>query len=115
MKLKSVTIENVKSFRDKTTIELDKSFNILIGPNAGDKSNLLDIITGTVKINIPSSYRKPLCSLLNEKNSSTAFLSPNVLCLYFNPLVKPADTRITLPFCDGKPAEIKTQSSERWL
>ena len=49
MKLKSITIENVKSFRNKTTIEFDKSFNILIGPNAGGKSNLLDIITIAIR------------------------------------------------------------------
>lgn len=45
MKLKRIVIENLKSFRDKTEIEFNDSCNILIGPNAGGKSNLLDIIT----------------------------------------------------------------------
>jgi len=45
MKLKSITIENMRSFRERTTIGFDKRFNILIGPNAGGKSNLFDIIT----------------------------------------------------------------------
>ncbi len=49
MKLKSITIVNVKSFRDKTTIEFDKNLNILIGSNAGGKSNLLDIITVVIR------------------------------------------------------------------
>jgi AAA15 family ATPase/GTPase len=49
MKLKTITIENVKSFRERTSIEFDKSFNILIGPNAGGKSNLLDIITIVIR------------------------------------------------------------------
>ena len=43
MKLKSITIENIRSFRERTTIEFDKGFNILIGPNAGGKSNLLAV------------------------------------------------------------------------
>ena len=49
MKLKSITIENIRSFRERTTIEFDKGFNILIGPNAGGKSNLLDIITIAIR------------------------------------------------------------------
>ena len=49
MKLKSITIENIRSFRERTTIEFDKGFNILIGPNAGGKSNFLDIITITIR------------------------------------------------------------------
>ncbi|MBO8131283.1 MAG: AAA family ATPase [Candidatus Marinimicrobia bacterium] len=49
MKLKSITIENIRSFRERTTIEFDKGFNILIGPNAGGKSNLLDIITIVIR------------------------------------------------------------------
>ena len=35
----------MRSFRERTTIGFDKRFNILIGPNAGGKSNLFDIIT----------------------------------------------------------------------
>lgn len=49
MKLKSITIENIKSFNDKTTIEFDKNLNILIGPNGEGKSNLLDIITQAIR------------------------------------------------------------------
>lgn len=49
MKLKSITIENIRSFRERTTIEFDKGFHILIGPNAGGKSNLLDIITIAIR------------------------------------------------------------------
>lgn len=45
LKLKQVTLQNIKSFKNTTTIDFDNSFNILIGPNGGGKSNLLDIIT----------------------------------------------------------------------
>ena len=45
MKIKKLVLENVKSFKDRTEIELDRNINIFIGPNAGGKSNLLDIIS----------------------------------------------------------------------
>lgn len=45
MKIKDLSIKNVKSFKDKVSLQFDEKFNILIGPNAGGKSNLLDIIT----------------------------------------------------------------------
>ena len=45
MKIRSLTIDNIKSFREATTIRLEDDVNILVGPNAGGKSNLLDILT----------------------------------------------------------------------
>ena len=45
MKIKSVSITNLKSFKGQTIIGFDPDFNIIIGPNASGKSNLLDIIT----------------------------------------------------------------------
>ena len=45
MKIKSISITNIKSFKTPTHIEFDSAFNIVIGPNASGKSNLLDIIT----------------------------------------------------------------------
>ncbi len=45
MNITSIGIRNVKSFREETQIQFDPDFNILVGPNAGGKSNLLDIIT----------------------------------------------------------------------
>ncbi|MGE5574141.1 MAG: AAA family ATPase [Bacteroidota bacterium] len=44
MKIRRLSINNLLSFRDETDIELDQRFNILVGPNGGGKSNLLDII-----------------------------------------------------------------------
>lgn len=49
MKLTNMTIRNVKSFRDETPISFDPEFNIFLGPNAGGKSNLLDIITIVIR------------------------------------------------------------------
>ncbi len=49
MKLVSLSIKNVKSFRENTTIHFDEKLNILIGSNGGGKSNLLDIVTITIR------------------------------------------------------------------
>lgn len=44
MKISNITITNIKSFKEKTSIVFDPMFNIIIGPNASGKSNLLDIL-----------------------------------------------------------------------
>jgi len=49
MRLKRLAVQNVRSFGEKRTIEFHGDFTILIGPNAGGKSNLLDIITVGVR------------------------------------------------------------------
>jgi len=49
MKIHKIEIENVKSFRNKETIEFKDGLNIFIGPNAGGKSNLMDIVNGVLK------------------------------------------------------------------
>lgn len=46
MKIKSVTLNNVKSFGVEAKIRFGKKLNILIGPNSGGKSNLLEILQG---------------------------------------------------------------------
>lgn len=57
MKITSITIKNVKSFQDETEIVFDDKFNILIGPNGGGKSNLLDIITIVIRNFFLVGYR----------------------------------------------------------
>lgn len=44
MNIKSLTIKNIKSFGKETPIEFQNGLNIFIGPNAGGKSNLMDIL-----------------------------------------------------------------------
>ncbi len=48
MRIKSLTIKNVKSFKNEIKINFD-DFNILMRPNGGGKSNLFDIITFTLR------------------------------------------------------------------
>ncbi|MEH2331100.1 AAA family ATPase [Nostoc sp.] len=57
MKITSITIKNVKSFKDKTKIVFDDKLNILIGPNGGGKSNILDIITIVLRNFLLLGYR----------------------------------------------------------
>lgn len=45
MHVKSLVVANCKSFRSSETITFDQEFNVLVGPNAGGKSNILDILT----------------------------------------------------------------------
>lgn len=44
MNIKSLSIKNTKSFGEQVDMDFQNSLNILIGPNAGGKSNLMDIL-----------------------------------------------------------------------
>ena len=55
MKLTRLSVENIRSFGRRETIDFNDDFTILIGPNAGGKSNLLDIIT----VGIRQFFLKP--------------------------------------------------------
>ncbi|AXV38345.1 MAG: hypothetical protein CIT01_09100 [Methanobacterium sp. BRmetb2] len=57
MKIDSITIKNVKSFRDEVIIDFNNDYNILVGPNGGGKSNLLDIITVILRHFIIKGYK----------------------------------------------------------
>lgn len=46
MKIKKTVLKNVKSFLEETSIEFNDDLNIFIGPNAGGKSNLFEILQG---------------------------------------------------------------------
>src|SRR5690606_17484876 len=44
MKIRNFTIQNVRSFMEAQTLSLDGEISILIGPNGGGKTNLLDAV-----------------------------------------------------------------------
>jgi len=44
MKIHKLVLQNIKNFRDETVVEFRKDINVLIDPNTGKKSNLIDII-----------------------------------------------------------------------
>lgn len=57
MKIEKIIIENVKSFKNKTEIYLNKNMNIFIGSNRGGKSNFLDIVIFILRHFFVSFYR----------------------------------------------------------
>ncbi len=48
MHIKKIVIKNVKSFGKEVTINFKEDLNIFIGPNAGGKSNLMDILNTAI-------------------------------------------------------------------
>jgi len=67
MKIKKISLKNVKSFKENTEMEFNDDFNILIGPNGSGKSNLLDILTICVR----QFFLKPYS--INENNDNQGF------------------------------------------
>ena len=57
MKIKSISIENIKSFKNKNTFDLFEDFNILIGPNGSGKSNFMDILCVVIRHFFLKSYK----------------------------------------------------------
>jgi putative ATP-dependent endonuclease of the OLD family len=49
MKLRRIKVENVLSFLEPTELLVDGNMSIIVGPNAGGKTNLLDIVTGIIR------------------------------------------------------------------
>lgn len=64
MKLRRVLIENVRSFLDPAELHLDGNISIIIGPNGGGKTNLLDTAT--------TALRRHLLTSTTPKKSPTA-------------------------------------------
>lgn len=60
MKLRRVRIQNVRSFLESEELLLDGDISILIGPNGGGKTNLLDTITTILRRHLLTSrvYRR---------------------------------------------------------
>ena len=65
MKLKRLAVQNIRSFGEKRIIDFHDDFTILIGPNAGGKSNLLDIIT----VGVRKFFLRPW-GLIREEDTS---------------------------------------------
>lgn len=56
MKIAKLKIKNVRSFKEEVEIKFGPGLNIVIGPNGGGKSNLLDILNITLKQYVFESY-----------------------------------------------------------
>lgn len=55
MKLRRILIENVRSFLEPAELHLDGNVSIIIGPNGGGKTNLLDTATTILRRHLLSS------------------------------------------------------------
>ncbi|MCY7283099.1 MAG: AAA family ATPase [Cyanobacteria bacterium CAN_BIN43] len=56
MKLRRIRIENVRSFLNPAELLVDGNISIIIGPNGGGKTNLLDTITTTLRRHLLTSW-----------------------------------------------------------
>jgi putative ATP-dependent endonuclease of the OLD family len=56
MKLRRVRIENVRSFLEPQELLIDGDISIVIGPNGGGKTNLLDIAITTIRQHLLTSW-----------------------------------------------------------
>ncbi|MCP3407464.1 AAA family ATPase [Bradyrhizobium sp. CCGB01] len=50
-----MSIENVRSFLDRREISFDGNISILIGPNGGGKTNLLDTLVGMLRRHVSNA------------------------------------------------------------
>lgn len=69
MKLRSLSVQNIRSFSAEKRIEFNNDFTILIGPNGGGKSNILDIITITMR-----QFLFPPYGVTRQSDASGPFL-----------------------------------------
>jgi putative ATP-dependent endonuclease of the OLD family len=56
LKLRRIRIENVRSFLQSAELLVDGDISIIIGPNGGGKTNLLDTITTTLRRHLLTSW-----------------------------------------------------------
>lgn len=56
MKLRRVSVENLRSFLSNAELQLAGDISIIIGPNGGGKTNLLDIISATLRRHLLTSW-----------------------------------------------------------
>ena len=85
MKICELTIKNVKSFKETTTIKLNDDFTLFVGPNAGGKSNFLDILLIVLRNYFIWSYQ-----IVEHSDNQRSF---NTIQRYdpFNPISKYLD------------------------
>jgi putative ATP-dependent endonuclease of OLD family len=56
MKLRKIKLKNVRSFLDEQTFELAEEISIIIGPNGGGKTNLLDTAVLALRLHLLKSW-----------------------------------------------------------
>ena len=56
MQIRQISLQNVRSFLDRTELEFGKDMSIFVGPNGGGKSTLLDAIGSTISSKLLGSF-----------------------------------------------------------
>jgi len=83
MKIQKLVLKNIKSFRDEVSIEFKEGVNIFIGPNAGGKSNLMDILN----ISLCYYFIYPW-KLYSAQDTPSGFRFQSIRDSLFNPIEK---------------------------
>ena len=78
MKLRRITIQNVRSFRESAEFLSDGPISIAIGPNGGGKTNLLDTITIMLRKHLLATAY-PVLQAIPEHPNRHVFQYNNVL------------------------------------
>lgn len=82
MRIHSMTIENCKSYNKQETLELERDITLLVGPNAGGKSNTMDILAIILRKFFLETYT------INESRSDGLLFHDIVKERPFRPLSK---------------------------
>src|SRR6266516_4038203 len=72
MRLESVTLENFRSYRNKTSIDLEKPINVFIGRNNTGKSNIFEFLRW-VSGSIAGQQVRPLPEYIHTGNATRPF------------------------------------------
>jgi putative ATP-dependent endonuclease of OLD family len=71
MLVRKVAIENVRSFLDRAELMLDGPITIVIGPNGGGKTNLLDTVVIMLRRYLFASMHLCMQCIRRRRNSQT--------------------------------------------
>ncbi len=99
MKIRRLRVENALSFLEPNDILFDGDISILVGPNGGGKSNLLDIISSTIRrhVIVPWELNQQTDGFGVQKSVGTVSqtLAPNIE-LYFEQNGRPQIIEVEL-------------------
>lgn len=73
MHIKTVTIENYKSFLERQTISLANGFNLLVGTNNAGKSSVLDVIDLDPNLGDPHRSSRNIPEYGGQPNTQSQF------------------------------------------
>lgn len=81
--IQKLTIENVRSFLDRREISFEGNISILIGPNGGGKTNLLDTLVGMLRRHVFNAPYYAHAGTVEEPNRWELRYNDNLNQLHF--------------------------------